>query len=262
MERRNLTEGKAFRRMQPQSQNENKKLSEIAQAIIVADRMLSKSDRKGPNSLSQKRERNQSRVSANRGAAPPAPRGRVRSRPPVAKDPSRRWVTLLILGGAVLFALGVLVFQMEGGTKAPRAESQTGANIPALQEQLRQNPADVSAMISLGNAFYDTNRFVDAIPWYEKALLSVPNNTDVRTDLGIAYLYSNNAEKAKENWLRVLEMEPNKIQTRYNMGVLYSQSSPPDMDKAAQEWEAVVRIAPDSEQGKLALERLKALGRR
>ena len=180
----------------------------------------------------------------------------------MAKDPSRRWVTLLILGGAVLFALGVLVFQMEGGTKAPRAESQAGANIPALQEQLRQNPADVSAMISLGNAFYDTNRFVDAIPWYEKALLSVPNNTDVRTDLGIAYLYSNNAEKAKENWLRVLEMEPNKIQTRYNMGVLYSQSSPPDMDKAAQEWEAVVRIAPDSEQGKLALERLKALGRR
>ncbi len=40
MERRNLSEAEAFRRMQIQSQNENKKLSEIAQAIIMADRML------------------------------------------------------------------------------------------------------------------------------------------------------------------------------------------------------------------------------
>jgi response regulator NasT len=40
MERRNLSEAEAFRRMQAQSQNENKKLAEIAQAIIMADRML------------------------------------------------------------------------------------------------------------------------------------------------------------------------------------------------------------------------------
>ena len=40
MERRSLSEAEAFRRMQIQSQNENKKLAEIAQAIIMADRML------------------------------------------------------------------------------------------------------------------------------------------------------------------------------------------------------------------------------
>jgi two-component system, response regulator PdtaR len=40
MERRNLSEAEAFKRMQIQSQNENKKLSEIARAIIMADRML------------------------------------------------------------------------------------------------------------------------------------------------------------------------------------------------------------------------------
>lgn len=40
MERRSLTEAEAFRRMQIQSQNENKKLAEIAQAIVMADRML------------------------------------------------------------------------------------------------------------------------------------------------------------------------------------------------------------------------------
>ncbi|MCL6648869.1 MAG: response regulator [Chloroflexi bacterium] len=40
MNRRNLTEQEAFRRMQQQSQNENKKLVEIARAIIMADKML------------------------------------------------------------------------------------------------------------------------------------------------------------------------------------------------------------------------------
>jgi response regulator NasT len=40
MRRLNLTEEEAFRRLQKRSQNENKKLGEIAQAIIVADGML------------------------------------------------------------------------------------------------------------------------------------------------------------------------------------------------------------------------------
>ena len=40
MRRLNLTEDEAFRRLQRRSQNENKKLKEIAQAIITADEML------------------------------------------------------------------------------------------------------------------------------------------------------------------------------------------------------------------------------
>lgn len=40
MRRLNLTEEEAFRRMQRRSQNENKKMSEIANAVITADGML------------------------------------------------------------------------------------------------------------------------------------------------------------------------------------------------------------------------------
>ncbi len=40
MRRLNLTEEEAFRRLQKRSQNENKKLGEIAQAIITADGMM------------------------------------------------------------------------------------------------------------------------------------------------------------------------------------------------------------------------------
>jgi AmiR/NasT family two-component response regulator len=40
MRRLGLSEEEAFRRLQRRSQNENKRLSEIAQAIITADGML------------------------------------------------------------------------------------------------------------------------------------------------------------------------------------------------------------------------------
>lgn len=40
MNRRNLTEAEAFRRMQIQSQNENKKLVDIARAIIMANKVF------------------------------------------------------------------------------------------------------------------------------------------------------------------------------------------------------------------------------
>ena len=40
MERLNLTEEEAFRRMQRRSQNENKKLGEVAEAIVMASKMF------------------------------------------------------------------------------------------------------------------------------------------------------------------------------------------------------------------------------
>jgi len=40
MRRLDLTEDEAFRRLQKQSQDANRKLAEVAEAIVVADRMF------------------------------------------------------------------------------------------------------------------------------------------------------------------------------------------------------------------------------
>ena len=125
-----------------------------------------------------------------------------------------------------------------------------------------QNPADVDSLVSLGNIYYDAGRYTEAIPWYEKAVEKIPTNTDVRTDLGTAYFYSGNNDKAKEHWGKVFEQDPNKIQAHFNLGVLYSGLTPPDNEAAAREWETVIRIAPDSPDGKQAVERLKKIGKR
>lgn len=187
-----------------------------------------------------------------------------------AEDSRRRMITLGIIGAGVLVAVLVLLMSIEGGTPAPvAATGQQGASvqatesqIAALQQRLTQNPSDVDAMVSLGNTYYDSRRFTEAIPWYEKAVEQIPTNTDVRTDLGTAYFYAGNNEKAKEHWYKALEQDPNKIQAHFNLGVLYNGLTPPDTEAAAQAWETVIRIAPDSPNAKEAIERLKAIGKR
>ncbi len=181
-------------------------------------------------------------------------------------------VTFGIVAGGLLIAVWVLLASMgvgrtttaTAGSQGTTAQAQptvdtrsVDAAIAALMQKAQQNPNDLTTQVDLGNRFYDAQRYSEAIPWYEKALLQVPNNTDIRTDLGTSYFYTGNFDKAKENWFKVLEQDPNKIETHYNLAVLYTHSNPPDMDSAIKEWETIVRIAPDSDQGKAAAQKLK-----
>ncbi|MHB0869304.1 MAG: tetratricopeptide repeat protein [Chloroflexota bacterium] len=202
-----------------------------------------------------------------------SPRERSRRQPSRGQAQSRRRITFGIVVVGFLIAVWVLTMSFgsgAGGSSAqPPSQAQKSSDlkdvetaIANLQERLRQNPTDTVAMIELGNSYYDAGRWAESIPWYEKALEAIPANTDVRTDLGTSYFYSGNLEKAKEQWFKVLEQDPNKVQTHYNLAVLFSHMTPPDTDNAVKEWEAVIRVAPDSEQAKAAEKRLKELGKR
>jgi cytochrome c-type biogenesis protein CcmH/NrfG len=198
------------------------------------------------------------------------PKGTYRKVAPRRReDPSRRMVAIGILAVAMVLAMGVILLSFEQGRGGSGSASQPRASGPSLDatvgplmQRVSKDPTDVLALIELGNTFYDAERWTDAIPWYEKAVELAPKNTDVRTDLGTAYFYSGNNDKAKEHWFKTLEVEPNKVQTHYNLGILYSQSTPPDTEAAAQEWETVIKISPNSEQGRQADQKLKAMGRR
>ena len=178
-----------------------------------------------------------------------------------------------IVVGGILIAVWVLMssFDLSGGESASRLAggAQQGidtrafeANVAALMERVRQNPSDYSALVGLGNSYYDAGRWAEAVPWYERALQVNPEDTNVRTDLGTAHLYSGNPERAKQEWFKVLEQDPNKVETHYNLAVLYSQANPPDLEAAAREWETVIRVAPNSEQARQAEKQLKAIGKR
>ena len=164
-------------------------------------------------------------------------------------------------------ALLVLLYSIEQRSPAPEQAATTGgqanigADVAKLQERLRQNPADVDAMISLGNTYYDAQIYTDAIPWYQKALEKQPTNTDVRTDLGTAYFYSGQNDKAKEEWAKVFQQDPNKVQAHMNLGILYSNETPPNLDGAAKEWQTVIQLAPGTPNASQAQKLLQQIGR-
>lgn len=226
--------------------------------------------------MSNSKKRPERSLAPTQKGRPAASGRRSHAATPLRPDPgNRRKVTFGIVAGGLLIAVWVLVSSLnaggnsvaQSGAQGTAAQSQPtvdakslDAAIAALMQKAQQNPSDLTTIVDLANRFYDAGRYGEAIPWYEKAILQVPNNTDIRTDLGTSYFYSGNFDKAKENWFKALEQDPNKVETHYNLSVMYTHQTPPDTDSAIKEWQTVVRIAPDSEQGKSAAQKLKDAG--
>jgi len=200
-------------------------------------------------------------------AARPAHAPRDRETSPTYPRRGPRWTSFAFVVLGTLMAVSVVAASLglgTGNTASQQASDEADIEqvVAPLLERLQQNPADEAAMVALGNAYYDSDRWEEAVPWYEKALQATPENTDVRTDLGTAYFYSGDLAKAKEQWSKVLEQDPDKVQAHYNMGLLYLHQSPADTESAAREWETVIKLAPGTEEAESAQERLTSLAKR
>lgn len=94
----------------------------------------------------------------------------------------------------------------------------------AIQLLMRANqlrPDDLKAIVALGNANFDANRFEIAEKWYTAALVKNPKDINVRTDLGLTFLFrqQQNVDRAIQEFRRSLEIDPRHEQTLQNMTV-------------------------------------------
>ncbi len=133
-------------------------------------------------------------------------------------------------------------------------------HIKKLQAFLKENPDHAKAWIELGNAFFDLNRFGDAIKTYSKALSIQPDNPHVLTDLGVMYRRNNEPEKALEAFSRVLAVKPDFETAWFNKGIIYMHDLN-DIPKAIEAWEQLVNINPTAKTsgGKLVSELVNTL---
>jgi cytochrome c-type biogenesis protein CcmH/NrfG len=118
-------------------------------------------------------------------------------------------------------------------------ESQTK---PLLQ-RLDANPKDVSALIELGNIYYDASQWPTAVGYYTRALNETPKNPDVRTDMGIAYYYSGDPDRALKEFDQALKDDPRHAQTLFNVGVV-KLNGKNDPKGAITAWESLLKIDP------------------
>ena len=113
-----------------------------------------------------------------------------------------------------------------------------------LLARLQTNPKDVTALVDLGNTYYDAGQWNDAIGYYTRALNETPSNPDVRTDMGVAYFNSGNPDQALKEFDRALKDDPKHVQTLFNVGVV-KLTGKNDPKGAIAAWESLLKIAPD-----------------
>jgi cytochrome c-type biogenesis protein CcmH/NrfG len=148
-----------------------------------------------------------------------------------------------ILGATVAILKTTKVNKIAG----PSEESQRVASvdregeIKLLKAALEKDPKDLSALIELGDAYFDTDRHQEAIDAYSKALAIDPKNADARTDLGIIYRKLKQFDKAIEAFRQAAQDHPMHVNSRFNLGIVlkYDKNDP---QGAIQAWEEFLKL--------------------
>lgn len=128
----------------------------------------------------------------------------------------------------------------------------------ALESQAEQRPQDAAVRVQLANLYFDSERFQDAAHWYEAALRIAPKDVNASTDLGIAYYYMNQPDRALAQFDESLRIDPNHGKTLLNIGIVRAFARQ-DLDGAAAAWEKVLKVAPDSPEGRAARQALDGI---
>jgi cytochrome c-type biogenesis protein CcmH/NrfG len=145
-----------------------------------------------------------------------------------------------------------------GSGAASQAVALDENRAQAMRTAAEQNPSDAKSRVELGNLYFDAERYNDAIAWYEAALRINPADPNVSTDLGVAYYYINQADKAVAQFEQSLKADPKHTKTLLNLGIVKAFGQQ-DLTGAAEAWQQVVALAPDSPEGQAARKALEGL---
>ena len=132
------------------------------------------------------------------------------------------------------------------------------AQAAALRSIAEKDPANVQSRVQLGNMYFDTERYQDAIQWYEAALKLNPKDINVSTDLGVCFYYTNQPDRAIRQLAESLRIDPRHAKTLLNLGIVKAFGKQ-DLAGAAATWEEVIKIAPNSPEAQAAKRSLENL---
>jgi tetratricopeptide (TPR) repeat protein len=85
-----------------------------------------------------------------------------------------------------------------------------------------------------------------------------PNDVNLSTDLGVSYYYQNQPDKALEQFTRSLKLDPKHGKTLLNLGIVKAFGKQ-DLQGAADAWQQVIKLAPESPEAQAAKRALDSL---
>jgi tetratricopeptide (TPR) repeat protein len=169
------------------------------------------------------------------------------------------WIWAAVGAGALLIALITAIsitsqkpaISMEGADPAKLAAADSLARV------LKKNPNDVSANVELGNLYYDTKNFGDAISYYDRALAQDSTLIDVAVDRAVAIHQSGRPDRAMDDLERIVQLHPEHAVAAFDLGVIYEFQG--RKDDAARAYQMAEARATSPEVKHVAAMRLKAL---
>jgi cytochrome c-type biogenesis protein CcmH/NrfG len=117
--------------------------------------------------------------------------------------------------------------------------------VAALEQQAKARPTDATVRVALGNLYFDSGKYDQAVPWYEAAVKLNPKDVDASTDLAVCYYYINDADKALKQIAQSLAIDPRHPKTLLNQGIIRAFGKQ-DLTGAMESWEKVVQYAPNT----------------
>jgi tetratricopeptide (TPR) repeat protein len=130
--------------------------------------------------------------------------------------------------------------------------------VQSLQTIIKSDPRNAGAYVQLGNAYFDAERYSDAIKWYQEGVKLDPKNPDASTDLGVSYYYSGRTDDALKQFENSLTLNPKHAKTLFNKGIVLAFGKR-DLQGATEAWQQVVQLAPGTPEAQAAAQGLQGI---
>jgi tetratricopeptide (TPR) repeat protein len=177
------------------------------------------------------------------------------------------WIVLGVL--LVVFSAVVLVSTRSRYTRETETgvirisppqvpDLQTGTEEKQLLEQVEKNPENPEYFARLGDLYFESSRYEQAIEMYKRALNLNPQDADTYNDMGLALYYTGRSDLAIDTLKKGAEVSPSYQRVWLSLGfVLMSSGRNEEAAKALTKAHDLAPYSPMGREAKGMLERLR-----
>lgn len=124
-------------------------------------------------------------------------------------------------------------------------------------EKLAKDPDSIHLNIEMGNLLFDSGKFYEAIPYYQKSLVKDSLNIALQIDLAVCYFYLRKIDRAIVEIKKALKIDPKHPKGLFNIGVIYYTIG--EFETAREYWGQLISDDPEGMEAKRAQELLDNL---
>ncbi len=132
-----------------------------------------------------------------------------------------------------------------GSAGAPGAPGAMQPEVQAVIEKAKQSPDDFDAQLKAAEAYYQIERFDDAIKFLTAANKLKPDDNEVVVHLGNANFDANHYEEAEKWYTAALAKKADDVNVRTDLGLTFVFRDPPNYDRAIQEFNKSLATDPN-----------------